>query len=52
VEVSDYPRQLELVRLFGDGIDRVVIETGGDALLAEVRYRRHRRDNETNQSSS
>ena len=38
IEVSDYPRQLEFVRLLGANIDRVVIETGGSALLAQVRY--------------
>ena len=39
VELSEIPRHLELVRLLGDGIDRIVIEAGGEALLAEVRYR-------------
>lgn len=38
VELSDLPRQLELAHLLGDGIDRVVVEAGGEALLAEVRY--------------
>ena len=39
VELSDIPRHLELVRLLGDGIDRIVIEADGEALLAEVHYR-------------
>ncbi len=51
VQVSDYPRQLELVRLFGDKIDRVVIENSGSALLAEVRYRL-RKGNDGDQTSS
>ena len=36
VEMSDRPRQLELVRLIGEGIDRVVIEGGSEAVLTEV----------------
>lgn len=48
---SDRPRQVELLRLLGRGLDRIGIDAPGDASLVQIAFPGHTRDGTTSTGS-